>query len=62
VVTFSHKRNKKVQHVNLQPRRMWWEEGSRYVRMRVSTKAIKTIQKYGLAEAAKKYDVDLNKF
>eukprot|EP00968_Pinguiococcus_pyrenoidosus_P028045 scaffold7615_cov286-Pinguiococcus_pyrenoidosus.AAC.13 len=62
VVTFSHKRNKTVQYVNLQNRRFWWEEGSRYVRMRVSTKAIKTIKKYGLEESAKKYGVDLSKF
>lgn len=62
VVTFSHKRNHKVQHVNLQNRRFWWEEGSRYVRMRVSTKGLKTIKKYGLETAAKKYEVDLSKF
>lgn len=40
-VTFSHTRNHKVQQVNLQTRRLWWEEGNRYVKMRISTKAIK---------------------
>ena len=61
VVTFSHKRNKKVQHVNLQKRRLWWEEGNRFVTMRISTKALRTIEKYGLETAAKKYDLDLSK-
>jgi len=40
-VTFSHTRNHKVQKVNLQNRKLWWEEGNRYVKMRVSTKALK---------------------
>ena len=61
VVTFSHKRNKKVQHVNLQKRRLWWEEGNRFVSMRISTKALRTIEKYGLDTAAKKYEMDLSK-
>ena len=30
--------------------------------MRVSTKALKTIAKYGIDKAAKKYEVDLNEF
>lgn len=61
-VTFSHTRNHRVQQVNLQNRKLWWEEGQKYVRMRVSTKALKTIAKYGLQKAAKKYDVDLAKY
>lgn len=61
-VTFSHTRNHKVQKVNLQWKRMWWEEGNRFVKMRISTKAIKTVAKYGLHKAAEKYGVDLTKF
>ncbi|KAH8056548.1 plastid ribosomal protein L28 [Aureococcus anophagefferens] len=61
-VTFSHTRNHKVQKVNLQDRRLWWSEGNKFVQMRVSTKALKTIAKYGLGKTAKKYDVDLNEF
>jgi len=59
VVTFSHIRNRKTQEVNLQTKRFWWGEGGRFVRMRVSTKAIKTIAKYGIEKASKKYSVDL---
>jgi len=61
-VTFSHTRNHKVQKVNLQDRRLWWPEGEKYVKMRLSTRALKTIAKYGLNTAAKKYDVDLQQF
>ena len=37
-VTFSHKRTKKVQGVNLQKKRLWWTEGNKFVTMRISTK------------------------
>merc|ERR1712151_1340673 len=63
VVTFSHKRIKKVQHVNLQWKKYFSEELGRKVRLRVSTKAIKTINKLGsIDEAAKKFKIDLKKF
>ena len=61
-VTFSHTRNHKVQKVNLQDRRLYWPEGQKYVKMRLSTKALKTIAKYGLGTAAKKYEIDLEQF
>ena len=48
--------------MNLQDRRLWWPEGDKYVKMRLSTRALKTIAKYGLNTAAKKYDVDLEQF
>lgn len=51
-----------VQQVNLQKRKFYWDEGKRFVRMRLSTKGIKTIDKYGLHKAAKKFGVDLVKF
>lgn len=51
-----------VQHLNLQWRKLYWEEGKRFVKLRLSTKGIKTIDKYGLHKAAKKFDLDLVKF
>lgn len=48
--------------MNLQKRKFFWEEGNRWVRLRLSTKGIKTIDKYGLHRAAKKFDLDLAKF
>lgn len=63
VVTFSHKRIKKVQHVNLQSKRFFSESLNRNVKLRISTKGIKTVNKMGSIDAAaKKFEVDLSKF
>lgn len=63
VVTFSHKRIKKVQHVNLQTKKFFSENLDRKVKLRLSTKGIKTVNKLGgIDAAAKKFDVDLSKF
>jgi large subunit ribosomal protein L28 len=62
IVTFSHRRIKKVQEVNLHTKKMFWEEGKKFVRLRLSTKGLRTIKKYGLNAAAKKFEVDLHKF
>ncbi|GFH58850.1 large subunit ribosomal protein L28 [Chaetoceros tenuissimus] len=63
VVTFSHKRNKKVQHVNLQTRKYFSDELGRSVKLRLSTKGLKTVEKYGGVDAAaKKFGLDLKKF
>ncbi len=60
-VSHAHNRNKKLQQVNLQWKRVWWEEGNRFVRLKISTKAIKTIQLKGLVAMAKSAGVNLNK-
>ena len=63
VVTFSHKRIHKVQQVNLQWKRFYSDELGRRVRMRLSTKGIKTVNKYGSIDAAaKKFGVNLEKY
>ena len=61
-VSHSHIRTKKLQQVNLQKRRLWWQEGNRWITMRISTKALKSIQKVGLNKFAKSQGVDLSKF
>ena len=61
-VSHSHIRTKKLQQVNLQKRKLWWQEGNRWVTLRISTKALKTIQKVGLNKFAKSQGVDLSKF
>ena len=58
-VTFSHKRNKKLQHANLQWKRIYWPEEQRWVRLRVCTRALKTVEKRGLAVMAKDAGLDL---
>ena len=61
-VSHSHIRTKKLQQVNLQKRRLWWQEGNKWVTLRISTKALKSIQKVGLNKYAKSQGVDLSKF
>lgn len=60
-VSHSHRRTKKLQEANLQWKRVWWNEGNRWVRLRLSTKAIKTLEKKGLQAMAKEAGIDLNK-
>ena len=61
-VSHSHIRTKKLQQVNLQKRRLWWQEGNKWITLRISTKALKSIQKVGLNKFAKSQGVDLSKF
>lgn len=60
-VSHSHRRTKKLQQVNLQWKRVWWPEGNRYVRLRLSTKAIKTLEKKGIDAMAREAGINLNK-
>lgn len=60
-VSFSNHKTIKLQSVNLQYKRIWWEAGKRYVKLRLSTKALKTIEKNGLDAVAKKAGIDLRK-
>ena len=61
-VSHSHIRTKKLQQVNLQKRKLWWQEGNKWVTLRISTKALKSIQKVGLNNFAKSQGVNLSKF
>lgn len=47
-VSFSHKRTKKVWLPNIQSKRLWVPEENRFVRLRLSTSALRTISKKGL--------------
>lgn len=60
-ISHSHRRTKKLQQVNLQTKRIWWPEGKRWVKLTLSTKAIKTIQKKGLQKMANEMGINLNK-
>lgn len=61
-VSHSHRRTKKLQQANLQWKRLWWAEGESFVRIKLSTKALKTIQRKGLNTVAKEQGVDLQQF
>ncbi|NJL11016.1 MAG: 50S ribosomal protein L28 [Calothrix sp. SM1_7_51] len=61
-VSHSHRRTKRLQHVNLQTKRIWWPEGNRFVKMKISTKALKTLELKGIAVMAKEAGINLNHF
>jgi large subunit ribosomal protein L28 len=61
-ISHSHRRTKKLQEVNLQWKRIWWAEGNRWVRLRLSTKAIKTLETKSLSAFAREAGIDLSKF
>ncbi len=60
-VSHSHRRTKRLQEVNLQWKRVWWPEGQRWVRLRLSTQAIRTLQRRGLQAMAQAAGIDLHK-
>jgi large subunit ribosomal protein L28 len=61
-VSHSHRRTKRLQHANLQNKRVWWEAGNRWVRLKLCTKAIKTLQINGLEAMAKEAGINLNHY
>ncbi|PMB49757.1 50S ribosomal protein L28 [Fischerella thermalis CCMEE 5201] len=61
-ISHSHRRTKRIQNANLQSKRVWWAEGNRWVRLKLSTKAIKTLEKKGLAAMAKEAGINLNHY
>ncbi|MGB3513534.1 MAG: 50S ribosomal protein L28 [Microcoleaceae cyanobacterium] len=61
-VSHSHIRTHKLQQANLQWKRIWWPQGNRWVKLRLSTKAIKTLEHKGLQAMAKEAGINLNKF
>merc|ERR1719178_475947 len=50
---------KKRQHANLKVKRVYWPRANRWLKLRISTKAMRTIEKIGLEPAAQKAWVDL---
>lgn len=60
-VSHSNIKTKKRQLPNLQWRRLWWQEGDSFVRLRLSTRALRTVSKKGLQAFADECGVDLSK-
>jgi large subunit ribosomal protein L28 len=61
-ISHSHRRTKRLQQANLQVKRIWWSEGNRWVKLKLSTSALKTLERKGLSAMAKEAGLDLNKF
>jgi large subunit ribosomal protein L28 len=53
-VSHANNRTKRKQLPNLQKKRIWLEEEKRYVTLKLSTEAIKTIDKKGIKTLLKK--------
>jgi large subunit ribosomal protein L28 len=58
-VSHSNIKTKKRQYPNLQYRRIWWEKEKKWVRLRLSTRALRTLRKLSLDEFAAQSGLDL---
>ena len=58
-VSHSNIKTKRWQHVNVQTRRVWVPEFGRFVTINLTTRDIRTIDKIGITEYAKRYHVKL---
>ncbi len=61
-VSHSNIKTKKRQLPNVHTKRFWWAEGDRFVSLKVSTSAMRTIDKKGLQAFADEVGLDLSKF
>ena len=61
-VSHSHIKTKTKQNPNLQTRRIWWEEEEVYVKLKLSTRALRTLRKKSLNDFAKEAGIDLRKY
>ena len=52
-VSHSNRKSKRRFEINLQTKRFWFEEENRWVKLRVSARAMRTIDKRGLAAVIK---------
>ncbi len=58
-VSHSNIKTKRWQHVNIQTRRIWVPEWSRFVTLRLTTRDIRNIDKIGALAYAKRYGLSL---
>ena len=60
-VSHSNIKTKKRQLPNIQTRRIWWEKEQRFVKLRLSTRALRTLNKKSLDEFAAQAGLDLSR-
>lgn len=58
-VSHANNRTKKVQNPNVQKKRVYVPEEGRFVTLRISTRAMRTIDKIGIRAYAHKLGIDL---
>ncbi len=59
-VSHAHNKSKRRQYPNLQTKRLYVEELSKFVRIRLSARALKTVTRVGLMPYLKKQGLSLN--
>lgn len=60
-VSHANNKSKTVQQPNIQTKRIYLPEEGRFIKMRLSTRAIRTINRIGLKDYCKKLKVDYDK-
>ena len=60
-ISHSNRKSKTRQAPNLQKKRLWWEEGNRFIQVRLSTRAMRTIDRKGLQAFADEVGLDLSR-
>ena len=60
-VSHSNIKTKKRQLPNLQTKRIWSESLNRFVKIRVSTRALRTLRRMSIEDYARKNGIDINK-
>lgn len=58
-VSHSNIKTKRWQNVNIQQRRVYLPEENRFVKLKLTTRDIRTIDKIGITEYARRYGVSL---
>lgn len=58
-VSHSNIKTKRWQHINVQERRLWVPELGRFVRLAITTRDLRTIDKIGLVAYAKQHNFAL---
>lgn len=58
-VSHSNIKTKRWQHINVQERRLWVPEMGRFVRLAITTRDLRTIDKIGLVAYAKQHNFAL---
>ncbi len=61
-VSHSHIKTRKQQRPNVHTRRLWLEDEQRWVKLKLSTRALRTIRKKGLARYASEVGLDLSRY
>ena len=59
-VSHAHNKTKRKQYPNLQSKRIYVEELGKFVRIRLSVRALKTVTRYGLMPYLKKQGLSLS--